>query len=70
MTSLERIKIVHHNPEIYFEIVDAEFGGDPDLAYQVKILEKVFMGTRGLTRLTSLLIDGDERIGLRSTFSG
>ena len=66
MTSLERIAINLDDPEVQPDLVDEEYEGDADLAYQVEVLERVFNGTRGLTRLTSLLIDGRECMGLRS----
>ena len=60
MTSLERIDISLDDPEIHPDLVDEEYGGDEEVAYRVEVIQKVFMRTHGLKRLTSLLIDGDE----------
>ena len=66
MTSLQKIKIDLDDPEVYPDVVDEEYDGDEELAYQAEILERVVNNTRGLTRLTSLLIDRHECIGMRS----
>jgi len=66
MTSLRELDVSHdHGPDHCFDMYD-EYEGDEDLAYTTEIVDKVIDNTRGLTRLTSLLIDGYESIGLRS----
>ena len=67
MTSLERLEIVHYNPDGNPDFVDEFYEGDCAWAYKVEILDKVSVGIQWLRRLKSLLIDGDERIGLLST---
>ena len=69
MTSLERLKIKHHYPEVDDEYVEEAYGGHHELTTtQVEMFGKIFRGTRGLTNLTSLYIDGRQRIRQRSDF--
>lgn len=70
LTSLVKIAIVHTNPDIDpdMPLVDEEYEGDADLARQGFIHGRIYEHTRGLTRLTSLLIDEKECIGLRSAY--
>ena len=67
MISLERLKIIHRYPELDDEHVDEIYGGDYELAQQPG-LRQIFRGTQGLTKLSSLLIDGDQCIRRRSDF--
>ena len=50
MTNLEMLHITHRHPEVDDEVVHEMYGGDYELAERVEILEKVFMGTRGLSQ--------------------
>ena len=66
MTSLQELDVFHdYGPDHCFDMYD-EYGEDEDLAYKTEIVDKVINNTRGLSRLTSLLIDGNECIELRT----
>jgi hypothetical protein len=65
MTSLRKLDVSHdYGPDIEFDM-EGLYDGDEDLAYKTEIVDKVIDNTRGLARLTSLLIDGNECIGQR-----
>ena len=66
MTSLRKLDVSHdYGPDHCFDMYNL-YGGDEDLAYKTEIVDKIINNTRGLSRLTSLLIDGNESIGLRA----
>ena len=69
MTRLKKLDIFHdYGPDhpFYVEVyLEDMHGADEDFAYQTEILDKVIDNTRGLTRLTSLVIDGNESLDLR-----
>ena len=66
MTSLRNLHVYHdHHSDDSFD-QEGLYGGDEDLAYKTEIVNKVIDNTRGLSRLTSLVIGDYEKIGLRS----
>ena len=69
MTSLRKLEISHHDPadDEPCSDIESDSGEDDCIATTPQVLtNEVFKNTRGLTNLTSLVIDGDECLGRRS----